>query len=327
MITRSHACGAVGFTLAALFSFQVSGEGRRAMLARSFTDDVSGAGGQQSAASDRSEERLNSDGTMFGVNLRRTRVYDAQGLQEPKSVLWKTPKLFTIHPGEDAPSRLIYYGARTIITANKEAYFVERERGIDSLFVIDLQTGVTKKRFKLLTGDFSAPVVAGDLLFVGERKGRFFAFDRGDWNTKWEIQKTGYYTYGSAAAVADGIIYFGGAKLVFEPRPYDNTSRKGSVNAIDALTGTQKWMFTTDGSPTPVAAADGVIYFGDDDRKLFAVNAKDGKEIWRFKVSDNVRTPSIMDGRAFFSDNGGNLYAVDLKNGKVIWKAAKKNKV
>jgi hypothetical protein len=55
MITRSQACVAIGFTLAVLFSHQVSEEGRRAAVARSFTDDVNVAGSQQIAASDRSE--------------------------------------------------------------------------------------------------------------------------------------------------------------------------------------------------------------------------------------------------------------------------------
>src|SRR5262245_4950667 len=342
MITKSQACATIGFTLAVLFSCQMSGERLGLAVARSFTNDVSEVGIQQGEVTDRSGGLLNSDGAMFGVNLRRTRVYDAQGLQEPKSVLWKTSKLFTIYPtgadfsildpGFRIPSRPvpIYYGARSIITANKEAYFIEWVGGSDSLFVIDLQTGETKKILKLVGGNFSGPTVAGALLFVGERKGGYYAFDLRDWKMKWEIDKKGYDGYGSTPAVADGVVYFGGAKIIYEPSgPYFDNSRKakGSVHAVDALTGTQKWVFSINGYPTPIAVADEVIYFGDDDRHLFAVNANDGKEIWKFKASEEIGTPAIMDGRAFFSDRNGNLYAVDLKNGQAIWKAAKKNKV
>src|SRR5215475_134137 len=198
------------------------------------------------------------------------------------------------------------------------------------LFVIDLQTGEVKKRFKLIGRNFSGPAVAGDLLFVGESTGSFYAFDRRDWKMKWEIDKKGYNTYGSAPAVADGVIYFGDAKALYEPSgPYFDNSRKikGNVHAFDALTGAQKWMFTISGYPTPIAVADEVIYFGDDDHHLFAVNAKDGKQVWKFKASEEIGTPAIMGGRAFFSDREGNLYAVDLKNGQAVWKAAKKNKV
>src|SRR5262245_37831823 len=95
MITKCQACIAIGFTLAALCRYQMSGDRLGPAASQSFTDNAHELGNQQSAVTDRSEEPLNSDGTMLGVNLRRTRVYDAQGLQEPKSVLWKTTKLFT----------------------------------------------------------------------------------------------------------------------------------------------------------------------------------------------------------------------------------------
>jgi eukaryotic-like serine/threonine-protein kinase len=261
-------------------------------------------------------------------------------LQEPKSVLWKTPKLFTINIEKEAPRPVaeirvrprsvpIYYGAGSIVTANKEAYFMKRTDDGNLVFVIDLQTGQIKKRFKFLGNIGSAPTIAGDLLFMGQSFTGFYAFDRLDGNEKWKIEKNGYYAYGIGPAVADGMVYFGGAKTIFEPiaGPFDNNKTRGDVYAVDALTGGQKWKFTFDGSPTLIAVADGVIYFGDDERHLLALNAKDGREIWRFKASDNIRTPAIMEGRAFFSDDGGNLYAVDLKNGKAIWKAAKMNKV
>ena len=342
MIAKSQACVTFGFTLAILFSYPMGGDGLGSGASRSSADNVSEAGSRQSAASDRSGERLSSDGTMQGMTLRRTRVYDAQGLQGPKSVLWKT-QLYTVKP-EQTPSlpdwqedligvlvvgeslirdSIIYHGALSVITTTKEAYFIRRIDNSHSLFVIDLQTGEIKKRFKLLGGEFSAPVVAGDLLFVGEGNGGFYAFDRRDWKAKWEIDKKGYGRYGIAPAVADGVIYFGGARTAYSLPNYT----KGSVHAVDALTGIEKWMFTINGHPTLIAVADGITYFGDDEHHLFAVSAKDGKQIWKFTASDNVGTPAIMDGRAFFSDQVGNLYAVDLNNGKAVWKAAKKNKV
>jgi outer membrane protein assembly factor BamB len=349
MITKYQACVTISFILAILFSYQMSERWPRPAASRSFADDGTEVGSQQSAVSDRSGDRLNSDGTMHGVTLRRTRVYDAQGLQEPKSVLWKA-QLFTLKP-EDTYSGSIspiergdlirhditYHGASSIITANKEAYFIKPPIDNDYwLFVIDLQTGEIKKRFKLQGGGFIGPVVAGDLLFVGEGqrgfsvRGGFYAFDHHDWKAKWEINRKGYDFFGISPVVADGMIYFGGAKIIHEPwGPYFANSGKikGSVHAVDALTGTEKWMITVNGGLTPIAVADGAIYFGDGEHHLFAVNVKDGKEIWKIKASRNIKTPAIMDGRAFFSDDGGALYAVDLKNGQAIWKAATKNKV
>src|SRR5262245_12764095 len=114
MITKYYAVITVVFTLAILFSFQTSEDRLGSALSRSFVDNKNESRGQQSTVTDRSEERLNSEGTMPGVTLRRTRVYVAQGLQEPKSVLWKTTKLFT---------RNVDRVSLNIVTANKEAFF------------------------------------------------------------------------------------------------------------------------------------------------------------------------------------------------------------
>jgi outer membrane protein assembly factor BamB len=332
MITKSQVGVTIGFTLAAFFGSQMVGDRLGSAASRSFTDVTSELGSRQDTASDRSGERLNSDGTMLGVNLRRTRVYDAQGLQEPKSILWKTQKLFALRHEETFSGRTglgslfgdvkTSHTALSLITTDKESYFSLRI-GDGYWFVINLQDGETKKRFKLQNGFFSVPVVAGALLFLGTSDGSFSAFGRHDWKAKWQIGRKGYDFAGSSPAVADGTVYFGGAEDTDQP----NMRLKGSVHAVDALTGTEKWTLTNKGISTSVAVADEVIYFGDGDRHLFAVNAKNGQDIWMFTASGNIRTPAIMDGRAFFGDRGGDLYAVDLKNGHAIWKAAKKNKV
>src|SRR5262249_15904636 len=153
----------IGLTLAALLGSQMIGDRLRSVISQSFTDNASVVGSRQNAVSDRSGDLLNSDGAMYGVTLRRTRVYDAQGLQEPKSVLWKTPKLFTPDPGLTFADRVIlmgavsardlvrhattYHGALSVITTDKEAYL-----DYGYLFLIDLQTGKTKNRFRLNTG-------------------------------------------------------------------------------------------------------------------------------------------------------------------------------
>src|SRR5262249_16054469 len=252
--------------------------------------------------------------------------------------LWKTPKLFTIYPeGKRSELKplfynLIYHGGLSIITSNKEAYFSWRISDGELLFVIDLHTGENKKRLKWQNGGFSVPAVAGDLLFLGTGDGSFHAFDRRDWKEKWQIGKKGYRFDGAYPAVAYGMIYFGGSERYYERNPSVPFGIRvdlpqGGVYGVDALTGTQKWMFTIKGDPTPIAVADQVIYFRDGEHNLFAVNAKDGKKIWKFTASDNILRLGIMDGRVFFSDKGGDLYAVDLKNGKSVWKAAKRKKV
>jgi eukaryotic-like serine/threonine-protein kinase len=317
MITKSQAFVTIGFTLAILIVYQMSGDRLRSAASRSFTDNAHELGNRQTAVSDRPGDTLNSDGTMPGVTLRRTRVYDAQGLQEPKSVLWKTTKLFT---------RKGFRLSLDIVTANKEAFFQEG----DLLYVIDLQTGEVKNRIDLDKELFYSPVVAGGLLFLEAGDDAFYAFDRRDLKTRWKIDKEGYRFVVGSSAVANGMLYLGSVEQIYYVGEEVNFGRrrpKASVYAVDALTGAQKWMFAIKGYPTPIAVADEDVYFGDEDKHLFAVNAKDGREVWRFTASGNIGTPAIMNGRVFFSDEGGNLYAVDQKSGQATWKAAIKNKV
>src|SRR5262249_53808255 len=147
---------------------------------------------------------------------------------EPKSVLWKTPKLFTLDPGLTFADRVVLSGAVSardlvghdtpynraldIITIGKEAHF-----NYDLSYVIDLHTGKIKNRFRLQSGFSSQPAVAGELLFLGARDGGFYAFDRHDWKAKWEIDKKGYDFVGATPVVANGTIYFGSARMIYEP--------------------------------------------------------------------------------------------------------------
>jgi outer membrane protein assembly factor BamB len=336
MIAKYQAGITIGFALATFFVSQVSWGRPTPTVSRSFADETIELGSRQDAVSDNFGRQLNSEGAMHGVTLRRTRVYGAQGLQEPKIVLWKTPKLFIKNPEQtllDLQIGLwplpgvgggVYRSGLNVITADKEAYFTVSSDSDEYVCVIDLQTGEPKMKLQLRNVYISKPVVAGDLLFLGRSDGGFFAFDRRVWKEKWRIIKKGYRFDGASSAVTDGTIYFGGAEYA---HPATKPKPKGGVHAVDALTGAEKWVFTIKGISTPIAVADEVVYFGDYDRHLFAVNAKTGKEVWKFTASYNIKTPALMGGRVFFSDAEGNLYAMDLKDGQAIWKAAKKNKV
>jgi hypothetical protein len=68
MITKYQAGITIGLTLAALLGSQAPGDRLRSAASRLFSDTALELGSQQSAGSDRSGERLNSDGT--------TKLYD-----------------------------------------------------------------------------------------------------------------------------------------------------------------------------------------------------------------------------------------------------------
>lgn len=83
-----------------------------------------------------------------------------------------------------------------------------------------------------------------------------------------------------------------------------------------------RWKFQTDGpvssSPT---VADGSVFVGSGDGKLYAVDEKSGKEIWRFATAGAVdSSPAVEAGTVFFASRDRNLYAVDARSGREEWR-------
>jgi len=71
-----------------------------------------------------------------------------------------------------------------------------------------------------------------------------------------------------------------------------------TVYAIDAVTGEEKWRFTTgDKVESSPAVANGIVYIGSNDKNLYAIDAVTGKEKWRFATGDWVdSSPAVANG-------------------------------
>jgi outer membrane protein assembly factor BamB len=76
--------------------------------------------------------------------------------------------------------------------------------------------------------------------------------------------------------------------------------------------GTLKWKFAANGKvlSTPAIARNGTIYFGDCDGKLYAVSS-DGRLEWEFAAHGRVFSPTIApDGTIYAQSADGKIYAV-----------------
>jgi outer membrane protein assembly factor BamB/predicted nucleic acid-binding Zn ribbon protein len=96
----------------------------------------------------------------------------------------------------------------------------------------------------------------------------------------------------------------------------------GAAKTSDALPqGILKWTFTTGGAiHSSPALADGTVYFGSEDYKLYAVDAATGVKRWEFLTGSFVEsTPAIVGGIVYFGSNDGALYALDAKSGEMVW--------
>ncbi len=108
-------------------------------------------------------------------------------------------------------------------------------------------------------------------------------------------------------------------------RIYFGTS-KGTLYALDP-SGTQVWKADT-GVTTALVYADGAVIGGAKSGSLVAVDAANGTEKWRYEAGGTVQgTPNRVDlsdgkkGIAIISQTDGCIHCVDFDSGKLAWKS------
>ena len=100
----------------------------------------------------------------------------------------------------------------------------------------------------------------------------------------------------------------------------NNHSSGQSDNTIQ-LPLTKKWEFTTGmqvrGSPS---VANGRVYIGSNDHKLYALDKDTGAKIWEFTAVDGIEgAATVANGRVFINARARAFYALDETTGAKIW--------
>jgi eukaryotic-like serine/threonine-protein kinase len=78
-----------------------------------------------------------------------------------------------------------------------------------------------------------------------------------------------------------------------------------------------KWRFPTgDRVVSSLAWHEGVVYFGSDDGRVYAVAAATGRQLWMAATNGPVpSTPAVKDGVVYATSYDGRLYALDARTG------------
>jgi outer membrane protein assembly factor BamB len=101
-----------------------------------------------------------------------------------------------------------------------------------------------------------------------------------------------------------------------------NMARTGVFTGIPPEGGKLLWSFETGGwvSSSPVVA-DGLVYFGSDDRLFYAVDCKTGQQKWQFATGGVIASsPAVADRTVYFGSRDNHLYALDARDGELKWK-------
>jgi outer membrane protein assembly factor BamB len=85
--------------------------------------------------------------------------------------------------------------------------------------------------------------------------------------------------------------------------------------------GQLKWSFTTGGQVTSSpSVADGVVYVGSGDGRVYAIDAATGTQRWAFTTGAYVApSPAVAGGTVYAGSKDGNLYALDAGTGALKW--------
>ncbi|MCL6106109.1 MAG: PQQ-binding-like beta-propeller repeat protein [Actinobacteria bacterium] len=82
-----------------------------------------------------------------------------------------------------------------------------------------------------------------------------------------------------------------------------------------------KWKFETGGTvKSSPAFSNGTVYFGSDDKNLYALEASSGNKIWSFKTENSISIKPTLDNNIIFFGSQPNFYAVDAATGKEKWR-------
>jgi outer membrane protein assembly factor BamB len=174
----------------------------------------------------------------------------------------------------------------------------------------DAHTGKIRWRTRMGPTE-SSPLVAGDLLVVGDWRGDVTALGRRTGAVRWRYRTDGRVK--GAVAVSGNRLFVGA---------YD-----GRLYSLDLRTGRLIWRsdsqegFGGRGTfySTP-AVAYGRVYIGSTDGKLYSFGATSGDLIWSQGTGGYVySSPAVWQGRVYAGSYSKKLYAFDAATGEIVW--------
>jgi len=223
--------------------------------------------------------------------------------------------------------------------------------GLDGeVLAMDANTGRVRWRVRMGPTE-SSPLVVGNLVYVGDWRGKVYALSTRTGRTFWSYQ-TGDKVKGGVA-YAGGRVFFGSydshvyalnartGRLVWKAGAQARLGSSGTfystpavaygrvyigstddkVYSFGATSGKLRWSQSTGGyvysSP---AVWERKVYIGSYDHDFYCLDAATGDVRWRFHANGPISGSAVViNGVVYFSSFKGRTYALDARTGKLLW--------
>ena len=171
-----------------------------------------------------------------------------------------------------------------------------------ALYALNAKTGAYLWHYPTGGAITSTPTVAGDIVYFGSTDSNIYAVRISDHALVWKIATSGWVN--SSARLVDGVIYIG--------------SDDGHVYAINAAKGTVLWKFEAKGPviATPAPYKDLVFAAtGTGDGAVYAIKRADQTLAWRFETAGKIESDLVIaQDRLYVTSTDKRTYAFDLSH-------------
>jgi peptide/nickel transport system substrate-binding protein len=105
------------------------------------------------------------------------------------------------------------------------------------------------------------------------------------------------------------------------PMFHHDLSHTGYTESPTPNTNQTQWSFATGGSVcSSPAVADGRVYIGSTDRKVYCLDAATGASKWSFATGGSVcSSPAVADGRVYIGSTDRKVYCLAASTGELFW--------
>jgi outer membrane protein assembly factor BamB len=198
---------------------------------------------------------------------------------------------------------VVYIGASSSVTIDR----YHRQEWID-VFALNATDGVTIWDYRDNSSyTITPPAVVNNVVYFATER-YVCALRANDSYLLWNYSSGSFNSY---PVVAQNMLFIGGGK-----------ESEGILQALNATNGYSIWNFTNDvnsrtfGTP---AIANGLVYVGSFDEKIYGLNMSTGEKILSYQSGDFHPAPTVANGIVYGITSGANIYALDEKQGNRIW--------